>query len=255
MVVMPVKLATAARSERVSFNQLHEPCMSRIRQQIYCPVCDRTVERDEIIKGYEREKGAYVPVGDESLKAIAPESSQTMSVTEFVPLAEIDALRLETSYYLAPDKGGEKPYALLRAALVDTGCAGIARICMHSREHVVVIRPCGTGLTVHTMYYDAELNADHLYQANDKLVSPSERKLARSLVEAMRCEFDPTKFADTYQESVMQLIDTLASGRKPKITKLVPRAASKASSMEDLLAASLKATAAPPPTGRKRRIA
>src|SRR5688572_25660791 len=106
LISIPVRLYAAARSDRISFNQIHEPCGSRIKQQIYCPVCERTVERSELVKGYEAEKDSYILIEDEELKKIAPESQETMEILEFVKLAEIDPIYFDTSYYATPEEPG-----------------------------------------------------------------------------------------------------------------------------------------------------
>src|SRR5687767_12144561 len=113
LISIPVRLFAAARSERISFNQIHEPCGSRIKQQIYCPTCERTVERSELVKGYEVEKDTYVVVEDEEIKKIAPQSQQTMEIVEFVKLDEIDPIFFDTSYYATPEEPGRRAYQLL----------------------------------------------------------------------------------------------------------------------------------------------
>ena len=250
LVTMPVKLRTASRGERISFNQLHEICGSRINQKVFCPVCDRIVERTELVRGYEFEKNSYVHIDDQELKAIAPESSKTIEVTQFVPAAQVDSLYLESSYYLCPDKGGEKPFALLRAALADSEVVGLARVSMHNREHILVIRPGAKGLVAHTMFYADELQADNEYQTDTRLVGKKELDLARSLVVAMSADFEPAAFADSYREQVLALIDAKRNGKSLKARKVT--SIKRPSSMEDQLAASLKAMR-PVPATKKRR--
>lgn len=239
LVTLPCKLKTAARSERVSFNLLHEPCQSRIKQQLFCPTCERTVERTEIVKGHEHEKDSYTLVSDEELKAIAPESSKTMQVTAFVSASDIDPTCLEGSYYLVPDKGGDKPYALLRAAMQRTGTYAVASICMHQREHVAIVRPGQHGLTLHTLYYESEMNAENEYRCETQ-VNAKELQLAGSLVDAMLDTFDHSNYADGYQESVLALLDAKRDGRALKSRPAAPKRA-KVASIEDALTASLKA--------------
>src|SRR5207253_7417801 len=141
LVSLPVKLYSAARSETVSFNQLHKHDNSRVKQVLYCQAEDKPVPRAELVKGYEYEKDKYVVIDDEDIKKVAPKTAKTMEVLEFVKASEVDAVFFESSYYVAPDDAGEKPYALLFEALRKTGCVGVGKIAMHNREHIVILRP------------------------------------------------------------------------------------------------------------------
>src|SRR5512140_2535017 len=157
LLSLPVKLYSAARSESVSFNQLHKADNSRVKQVLYCQAEDKPITRAEIVKGYEYEKDKYVVIEDEEIKKVAPRTAKTMEVLEFVKATEVDPIYFESSYYLAPDEAGEKPYALLFEALRETGMVGVASIAMHNREHVVILRPGGKGILLHTMYYTDEI--------------------------------------------------------------------------------------------------
>src|SRR6266852_4516762 len=141
LVSLPIRLFTAARSESLSFNQLHKHDNSRIKQVIYCQAEDKPIPRDEIVKGYEYEKGKYVVIQDEDIKKVAPKTAKVMEIQEFVKTKDIDPVYLESSYYMAPEGGGEKAYALLFEALRKSGYSGIAKIAMHNREHIVILRP------------------------------------------------------------------------------------------------------------------
>ncbi len=140
LVSFPVKLYSAARSESISFNQLHKHDGSRVKQVLYCQLEDKPIPRSEIVKGYEYEKDHYVVIEDEEVKKVAPASAKVMEILEFVKNDQVDPIYLETSYYMAPDEAGEKPYALLFEALKKTGYAGVAKIAMHNREHIVILR-------------------------------------------------------------------------------------------------------------------
>src|ERR1700748_931067 len=141
LVSFPIRLYSAARSESLSFNQLHKHDGSRIKQVIFCQAEDKPIPRDEIVKGYEYEKGKYVVIEDEDIKKVAPRTAKVMEIQEFVKAADVDPVFLESSYYMAPDDGGEKPYALLFEALKETQYFGVAKVTMHNREHVVILRP------------------------------------------------------------------------------------------------------------------
>ncbi len=140
LVSFPVRLFSAARAEAVHFHMLHKKDLSRVREVWYCAEEDKPIERSEIVKGYEAAKGEYVTVEDEELKAIAPPTATTMEVLQFVASDDVDPLLFESSYYVAPDEKVSKPYALFMAALQETKRQAIAKIAMHNREHVVLIR-------------------------------------------------------------------------------------------------------------------
>jgi DNA end-binding protein Ku len=213
LISIPVRLFAAARTDRISFNQIHEPCRSRIKQQIFCPTCDRTVERSELVKGYEVEKDTYVIVEDEELKKIAPESGQTMEILEFVKLDEIDPLFFDASYYATPEDAGRRPYQLLLETMQRTGFAAVAKIAMHQREYTVVIRPREQGLTLHTMFYENEVRAVPEYgQPTNAEVKPQEIQLAEQLVQSLAAPFEPTKYQDAYQSRLSELIEAKRQG-------------------------------------------
>src|SRR5271157_6591203 len=140
LVSFPVKLYTAARSETIGFNQLHKTDHSRVKQVLYCQAEDIPIARADIVKGYEYEKGRWVVVEDEEIKRMAPPSAKTLEILEFVKSSTVDPVYFESSYYMAPDDAGERPYALLYDTLKKTGYVGVAKIAMHNREHIVIFR-------------------------------------------------------------------------------------------------------------------
>lgn len=215
LISIPVRLFAAARTERISFNMLHGVCSTRIKQQLYCPTCERVVERSEIVKGHEAEKDAFVIVSDEELKKVAPASSETMEIVEFVQLSEIDPLYFDTSYYATPEEPGRKAYQLLLETMQRTGYAAIAKVAMHQREHTVVIRPREDGLTLHTIYYANEVRAIPEYgQTRNTEVRPQEIQLAEQLVKSLASPFDPEKYEDSYQKRVSEMLEAKRNGSK-----------------------------------------
>jgi DNA end-binding protein Ku len=214
LVSFPVKLFTAARSESISFNQLHKDDHSRIKQVIYCQAEDKPIPRSEIVKGYEYEKDKYVVVEDEDIKKMAPSTAKVMEILEFVKTTEVDPLYFESSYYMAPDDAGEKPYALLYDTLKRTGYVGVAKIAMHNREHIVIFRPGNFGLLMHTMYYTNEVRKVEEFRTDTSLVKDSEVKLAEMLVESLAAPFDPDKYKDTYRDNLQTLIDAKIKGKE-----------------------------------------
>jgi DNA end-binding protein Ku len=214
LVSLPVKLFTAARSESLSFNQLHKSDNSRIKQVIYCQAEDKPIPRDEIVKGYEYEKGKYVVIADEDIKKVAPKTAKVMEIQEFVKSGDVDPVYLESSYYMAPDEGGEKPYALLFETLRQTKYYAIAKVAMHNREHVVVVRPGDKGMVLHTMYYADEVRRTEEFRTDISNVSEREMNLAKMLVESLAAEFEPEKYHDTYRTNLRQMIDAKVEGHK-----------------------------------------
>jgi DNA end-binding protein Ku len=215
LISIPIRLSVAARSERISLNQLHSVCHTRIKMPLFCPTCDRMVDRSEIEKGYEYEKGQYLLFTAKELEEIEPDSARTMEILEFVKLAEIDPLYFDSSYYIAPDDGGAKPYNLLLDAMKISGYAGIAKLTMHGREHIVIIRPRKNGLTLHTMFYSNEIRSADEFTGGDKSeVKEAESKLATQLVQTLAAKFEPEKYHDAYHMEMEKLIEAKAHGQK-----------------------------------------
>jgi DNA end-binding protein Ku len=214
LVSLPVKLYSAARSETVSFNQLHKHDHSRVKQVLYCQLEDKPIQRSEIVKGYEYEKDKYVVIDDEDIKKAAPKTAKTMEILEFVKSADVDPIYFESSYYLAPDDAGEKPYALLFSALQKSGYVGVAKISMHNREHIVILRPGPKGILLHTMYYRDEIRQVEEFRTDTSLVKEKELELATSLVESLAASFEPDKYSDTYRENLKAMIAAKVAGRE-----------------------------------------
>jgi len=214
LISIPIRLFSAARGERISFNQLHSVCHSRVKQPLFCPTCNRMVERSEIVKGYEYEKDQYVLFSEDELDKIEPVSAHTMEILEFVKLDEVDPLYLDASYYLNPEEAGLKAYQLLMKAMSDTGYAAIAKLTMHQREHIVIIRPGAKGLTLHTMFYTNEIRAAEAAPSDKIELKDQERKLAQQLIASLAAPFQPEKYKDEYQENVRTMIDAKLQGKE-----------------------------------------
>src|SRR4051812_10621424 len=203
LVSLPVKLYSAARSETVSFNQLHKHDNSRVKQMIYCQAEDKPIPRSEIVKGYEYEKDKYVVIDDEDIKKVAPKTGRTMEILEFVKSADVDPIYFESSYYMAPDEAGEKPYALLFEALRRTEYVALAKIAMHNREHIVILRPGPRGILLHTMYYKDEIRQVEEFRTDISLVKEKELELANTLISSLAAEFEPEKYQDEFRANLM----------------------------------------------------
>jgi len=215
MISIPVRLMVAARDERVGFNQIHKPCNSRIRQQVFCPACERTVERSELVKGFEYAKDRYVIVDEKEIEKVEPPSTRTMEIVQFVKLEEVDPLYYDVSYYAVAEDPGRKAYQLLVQAMEKTGYAAIAKVAMHQREYTVALRARGNGLTLHTMYYAEEIRQVAEYGQSDGVeIKPQELLLAEQLVAGLAAPFDPRQFRDEYQERLKGLIQAKIDGQE-----------------------------------------
>ena len=220
LVSVPIRLYAAARTETVSFNQLHKACGTRVKQKLFCPSCEKTVERSELVKGAEVEGGRYVLVEDSELQAMAPESGTSMEVLEFVKLDEVDPVYFDSSYYMvAENKAGEKPYFLLQKSLQEMNYAAIAKLSKANREHIVIVRPSGPGLMLHTLFYQDEVRQVADYgQADGVQLSEKELELGKLFVSSLAAPFDSSKYHDRYRENLTSLIAAKAQGQTIEAT-------------------------------------
>jgi len=214
LVSFPVRLFSAARAESVHFHMLHKKDHSRVKEVWYCIEEDKPIQRSDIEKGFEIGKGEYVVVDDEELKQAAPPTATTMDILQFVGSGDVDPIYFESSYYVAAEAKTAKPYVLFLAALEDSRQDAIAKIAMHNREHVVLLRPSNGGLILHTLYYLSELHPANRGEAPKAKYSAKELDLARSLVKQLKAPFKPQQYKDTYRENVERLIEQKRKGQK-----------------------------------------
>ena len=226
LISMPVRLFSGARSSGISFNMLHRPDKSRLKQQYVCQADGQVVDRNEIVKGYEFRKDEYIVIEPDEIKKIEPQTAKTMEILEFVKATDVDPVYFESSYYMMPEEAGRRPYALLTKALEESEYVAIAKITMHNREYTVFLRPHEGGLMLHTMYYADEVRKVEGFGAPDVELKEAEVKVAHQLIEALADEWDPEKYKDTFQENLKKLIEAKLEGgevaavEKPK--KLAP---------------------------------
>jgi DNA end-binding protein Ku len=214
LVSIPVRLYPAARSARINLHQLHSVCKTRLRQPLYCPTCERFVERSEVVKGYENEDGSYVLIDPAELKKITPESSRSMDILSFVKESEIDPLFFESSYFIVPENEGRKAYQLLVRTLEDSQRVGIAKVTMHQREYTAFIRSYNHGLALHTMYFADEIRKAPGFGKTDNVkLRPEEVKLAEQLVSTLSEEFHLENYHDEFRERLKQLIEAKQKGK------------------------------------------
>jgi DNA end-binding protein Ku len=227
LVSVPVRLYAAAREEHVSFNQIHEPCGSRIKQQIFCPTCERVVERSELTKGYQVDRDAYVLVNNEELKTLQAESSEAMEITQFVSLSEVDPIYYESSYYSAPEDPGRRAYGLLLQAMEKLNVAAIAKVTLNQREQIVLMRPYHNGIVLHTLYFASEVREVAEYGKTEKMtLQKPEIELAEQFIKQLTAGFAPEQYKDEYQDRVLALVETKRAGQvvagQPQKAKLAP---------------------------------
>ena len=225
LVSIPVKMYTAASSANVSFNQLHAKCGSRIKQQTFCPVCNEVVDRTALVRGYEVSKDRYVRVGEDELKALEGEAGKTIDIEEFVPLEKVDPVYFEKSYYLGPDKGGEKAYRLLTDAMAKSSRVAVATFVMRGKESLVLIRPSSDGLMLHTMFFSDEVRSfGEIDKGEGAKIRDGEMDLAQQLIDGLsNDDFKPETYEDRYRMRVLQLIESKVEGKE--ITIAAPEAA------------------------------
>ncbi len=213
LISVPVRLFTAARYSHISFHEVHRECGTRVRQQLYCPHDERVVARDEVVKGIEVAKGKWVFVDDKELKKLGSPSSSVMEIVQLVSLSEVDPIYFETSYFSVPDEAGRRAYALLLRTMQRLKLAALAKVTLHQRERIVLIRPYENGLTLHTIYYPNEIHHVAEY-GRDRVEGLKQREitLSEQFAKALVKPFRPEEFRDTYQDRVQQLIDSKAKG-------------------------------------------
>ena len=216
LVSLPVKLFTAARSETLSFNQLHKHDNSRIKQVIYCQAEDKPIPREEIVKGFEYEKGKYVVLAEEDFEKVRTESTRVINLVQFAEESAIDPMYVDGTYYLAPDGGvASEGFAVMREGL--KGKVGVGKLALYGREYLVAIRPHGKGIVMHTLHHAAEIRGmDQVEELNSvpTKVKPEEIKLAKQIIEMLEAPLNLKDYKDDYREGLQEIIDAKIAGRE-----------------------------------------
>jgi DNA end-binding protein Ku len=241
LVTIPVKLFTAVKTDELSFNMLHAKDEGRIKYERICSVDGKPVPWDEIVKGYEYEKGEYVLLTDDDFKQVNPEATQSVDILEFVELEKINPMYFDKPYYLEPTKQGRHAYALLRETLEHTNRVAIARVVVRTKEYIAAVKPIDGALVLELMHWASEIVAtDTLDIPGREQLPEQEIKMARMLVDTMSVQdFDPQKFANNYHDQLLTMIEARAAGKElPKAKK--PPARSKVVNLMDVLAQSLE---------------
>jgi DNA end-binding protein Ku len=223
LVTIPVKLfpATQVQSAGVSFHLLHKECGSRLKQQYICPRDEVIVPRDDMVKGYEFAKDQYVTFTPDELKALEEKSTQTVDISEFVPLDKVDPVYFDKPYYLAPERGGEKAYHLLSEVMRETGRCALARYAARGKQYLVMIRPIEGGLAMQQLLYADEVRSFKEVGLPDKpALRDAELKLAEQLVEQISSQtFDPSQYEDEVKKRIQADIQKKVEGKEIEVSE------------------------------------
>lgn len=239
LIFVPVKLFAATEKKDIKFNNLHEKCGTPIQYRKYCPACETELRAEEIVRGYEYEKGKYVIVKEEDFERLPGESTKSVEILDFVNLTEIDPIFYDKAYYLAPGDGGGKVYELLKRAMDQSGKVAVARVVIRSKESLAVLRVAGEVLVMSTMFYPDEVRSPQLIDELEYRVDlhENEVQMAVNLVENLSSRFSPEKYTNRYRETLIQAIQGKIARQE---TAEVPGTAEKANVI-DLMSA-LKAS-------------
>jgi DNA end-binding protein Ku len=257
LVSIPVKLHSATEaSKAVSFNMLHKTCGSRLKQQYVCIKEEVVVPREEIVKGYEFAKDQYVMFTPEELKAMEEAGTHMAEITEFVPLEAVDPVYFDKAYYLAPDKGGAKPYALLAAALRESDRCALGRWAARGKQYIVMIRPVDDGLVMQQLLYAGEVRAMKELEIPKTEVKPAELKLAQQLIEQQAsATFDPSQYTDDVAARVHAAVEKKVEGHEITMSEAPEVGGAQVIDLMEALRASLEKKAPARATSAKPAVA
>jgi DNA end-binding protein Ku len=246
LVAIPVKLFTATQSANaISFNMLHKGCGSRLKQQYICAKEGVIVERDDTVKGYEFAKDQYVQFTPEEIKALEEVGSHAVEISEFVPIESIDPVYFDKTYYLSPDKGASKPYALLNAALTQAKLGAVGRWAVRGKAYIVVLRPIGDVLTMQQLHFAADVRSSTEVEVPKPEVKEAELKLARQLIDQQTTEkFDATAYTDEVRGRIQTEIQKKVEGQEISVADIAPEPTGKVIDLMEALRASLEKTEA-----------
>jgi DNA end-binding protein Ku len=243
LVSIPVELHVAARPLTVGFHQIHGVCGSRINYRVYCPKCEREVERKELVRGHPWD-GGFVLMDEEDFDKAAAASSRAIDVVHFVDAAAVDPVYLETSYYVAPQPDLERAYSVLLKALQNTKKAALVTFVMSNRQHYALLRPAADTLVLHTLYYSDEVRPIERRGSLPK-AADQEVKFAEQYIEALARDFDPEEHRDTYRETLLAIIRAKAEGQELPVAPAAP-APAKTGDLMDALRRSVEQVRKPP---------
>lgn len=226
LIYIPVKIYPATEDKEIHFRLLHRQCLTPIQYRRYCPLCDRQLGAEEIVRGYEYEKGQYVTLEDEELATIAPPEEKNITLLDFVAAQEIEPVFYDRSYYLVPAEGGARVYELLRRAMAATRKVGIGKLVVRTKESLAAVRVGGRALVLATLYYPDEIRSQGALTELNYQVSLDENEVAMAerLVESLTAPFEPAKYADAYRKALLENINAKIAGRKVVAPPAAPAA-------------------------------
>ncbi|MCA0172350.1 Ku protein [Bacillus sp. RAR_GA_16] len=251
LVNIPVKLYAATEDKDIKMRYLHKECHTPIQYEKRCPTCDRPLESEDIVRGYEYEEGKFVIMEKDEIEALAHEKNKSVEIVDFVELSDIDPIYFNRSYFIGPNDQGTKPYMLLKQAMEESGRIGLAKITIRSKEHLAAVRVYDKGLILETMYFPDEVRAFGNVPdiPEDLEVSDKEKKLAKQLIEQLTTKFDPSQYKDERREAIMALIESKISGNDIKVVEEKPK--KNVADLMDALQASLDTSPKAPPKKKK----
>jgi DNA end-binding protein Ku len=219
MVSIPVKMYSATENKDISFHQVHEKCETRIRYQKFCPHCEKTVEQDEILKGYEFAKGQYVILFEQ----LPLPSKHTVEVSAFVPLEQIDPIYFEKTYYLEADEAATRPFVLFMRAITDMEMVAIATVTLRNKERLCALRAMGGTLILDTLLYPDEIRVTGEEDLPNVKINDKELQMAEHLIELMKQDFDPEQYKDHYRQALKKVIDAKLEGKEIVVAHEAPK--------------------------------
>src|SRR5437764_2311104 len=232
LVYIPISVYPATREEKLSFRQLRKTDLSPIKYKKVAEADMKEVPGDQIVKGFEYEKGRYIILSDEDFAKVRIESTHSIDITDFVDLEQVDPKFFYKPYFLEPQKGGEKAYALLHKALAGTGKIGIAKVVISNREYLASVKPDGLFLVLDLMHFAAEILTPEELNRPKTDLNDKELKMANALIESMSSDWEPQKYRDEYRNAVMEMIESKA---KNKALPAAPAAAARSTNVVDLV--------------------
>ena len=223
LVYIPIAVYPATREEKLSFRQLRRTDLSPIKYKKVAEADSKEVAAEEIVKGFEYERGRYVVLSDEDFEKVKIESTHSIDITDFVDLHQVDPKFFYKPYFLEPQKGGEKAYALLHKALSGTGKIGVAKVVISNREHLAAVKPDGLFLILELMHFASEiLSAEELNRGPSTALNEKELKMAQALIDSMSSDWEPEKYRDEYRTAMLEVIEQKAKNKKIPARAIAP---------------------------------
>lgn len=255
LVNIPIKLHTATEDKDIKLRNLHKECHSPIKYEKVCPVCEKEVKNEDLVKAYEYTKGKFVVLDEEDLEKLKKENEdKAVEIIDFVQITEIDPIYYDRSYYMSPGDGGGKAYALLRKALSETGKVGLAKIIIRSKEQLAVVRVYNNTLVMETIHYP-----DEVRKTDDVPNVPTENKVTKKeldtailLIDQLTTAFEPEKYTDDYRTALLELIESKRSG-KEVVTSKEKEPTNNVTDLMAALQASIDKTKPKKPAAKKRK--